>query len=450
MSLPMMRGALVFVVAAAYVVLNEGFMILLIPPTRSGLPIAELVLALVLLTFVFEIRHLPGFVQVAPIMALTVWWTLGATQAALGFGEYGIWALRDATNVIESLYLWVGFIIASHPVFHERFGRWLRILMMILIAYNMLYPLKDLLVKLSPTITAPAGYSTYIFFKYNSGSLGLLTAAVWVLVDRVKFLRIPPWALAGCFIVFSIAFFQMRTTYLQILALLIVFAFLQPRTVVQMSGGMLIGLLALMILLASGLEITGRLGAKFTMEFFWDHIAAIWGAKGESAEVAGAAGGVDQRVKWWTDIWRDVTASVETLFLGLGYGMPLTSFKYYDGQIVREPHNSVISVFARLGLVGITAFLWMQISLFLIWYRTYRRMRETGASEWANSLLILGTFFVMVWIGSLGEDAFEKPFNTVPYYFFWGVILQARWRQIAPVGRRSRYSFGGVPARVGA
>ena len=138
MSLQMMRGTLVFFVVAAYVVLNEGFMILLIPPTRSGLPVGELVLALVALTFIFEIRHVPGFVQVAPIVALTVWWTLGVTRAVLGFGENGIWALRDATNVIESFYLWVGFVVASYPAIYQRFGRWLRLLMIILIAYNML------------------------------------------------------------------------------------------------------------------------------------------------------------------------------------------------------------------------------------------------------------------------------------------------------------------------
>ena len=223
----------------------------------------------------------------------------------------------------------------------------------------------------------------------------------------------------------------MRTTYLQILALLIAFSFLQPRTVVQMSGGMLIGLLILVILLGSGVEITGRLGAKISLEFLWEHIAAIWGDKGGSAEIAGAAEGVGQRLKWWTDIWNKVTSSPQTLFLGLGYGFPLTSFKYFDGQIVREPHNSMVSVFARLGLTGLTAFVWMQVSLFVVWYRTFRRLRAEGETEWANTLLVLGTFFVMVWIGSLGEDAFEKPFNTMPYYLFWGVVLQARSRQLA-------------------
>jgi hypothetical protein len=444
MNLYLLRGALLFIIASAYIVLNDGFMVLLI----GGLPVAEIALGLIALTFVLEIRHVPRFIQVAPIGALLVWWGLGASQAILGFGEYGQWALRDATNVIESLFLWAGFVIASHPKFRDQFGYWLRTLLVVIIAYHLLYPFKEALIRLSPTVTAPAGYPTYIFFKYNSGSLGLLTAAVWVLVDRIKLFRIPPWALAGFFIVFSIALFQMRTTYLQIVALMIAFAFLQPRTVMQMSGGMAIGLLALVVMVSSGVEITGRLGAKLSVGFFWDHIAAIWGDKGGSAEVAGAAAGVGQRLKWWTDIWNDVTSSIQTLFFGLGYGFPLTSFKYFDGQIVREPHNSVVSVFARLGLTGLTAFLWMQTALFVVWYRTYRQMRATGETEWANTLLILGTFFVMVWIGSLGEDAFEKPFNTMPYYLFWGVVLQVRARQLATSRQRRPYNFGAAPQRA--
>lgn len=442
MNLHLVRGALVFLVASAYVVLNDGLMVVLI----GGLPIAELLLAFILLTFLVELAHLPKFARVAPMIPLVVWWTLGTTRAVMGFGEHGIWALRDATNVIESLFLWVGFVIAAQPVVYDRFCSWIRMLVVVLIGYNALYPFKGTLIRLSPTVTAPAGYSTYVFFKYNTGSLGLLVAAVWVLVERIKIMRVPPWATAGLFIIFSVVFFQMRTTYLQIVALLIAFAFLQPRTLVQMSGGMLVGLVVMVVLLASGVEITGRLGAKVSLEFLWDHIAAIWGAKGGGAEVAGAAAGVGQRLKWWSDIWYDVTRGPDTLFFGLGYGMPLTNFKYFDGQIVREPHNSVVSVFARLGIVGLLAFLAMQIALFRVWYLTYRRAKALGDTDWANILLVLGAFFVMVWIGSIGEDAFEKPFNTMPYYFFWGVILQVRARQLAPRPRRRGPVSEGVPA----
>jgi hypothetical protein len=32
--------------------------------------------------------------------------------------------------------------------------------------------------------------------------------------------------------------------------------------------------------------------------------------------------------------------------------------------------------------------------------------------------------FILVWVFAIGEDAFEKPFNAIPYYFFWGIILR--------------------------
>jgi hypothetical protein len=33
-------------------------------------------------------------------------------------------------------------------------------------------------------------------------------------------------------------------------------------------------------------------------------------------------------------------------------------------------------------------------------------------------------FFILIWVLAIGEDAFEKPFNSIPYYFFWGIVLR--------------------------
>jgi hypothetical protein len=54
----------------------------------------------------------------------------------------------------------------------------------------------------------------------------------------------------------------------------------------------------------------------------------------------------------------------------------------------------------------------------------YGRMHSL---EGENRLLILMIFFILVWINAIGEDAFEKPFITIPYYFFWGVVLRMNW-----------------------
>jgi hypothetical protein len=37
-------------------------------------------------------------------------------------------------------------------------------------------------------------------------------------------------------------------------------------------------------------------------------------------------------------------------------------------------------------------------------------------------------FSVLLWISAIGEDAFEKPYWTIPYYFFWGIVLRMNWR----------------------
>ena len=50
--------------------------------------------------------------------------------------------------------------------------------------------------------------------------------------------------------------------------------------------------------------------------------------------------------------------------------------------------------------------------------------RATGWREGENRLLIMMMFFICMWVLALGEDGFEKPYNIIPFYFFWGVILR--------------------------
>ncbi len=33
-------------------------------------------------------------------------------------------------------------------------------------------------------------------------------------------------------------------------------------------------------------------------------------------------------------------------------------------------------------------------------------------------------FFICIWVLAIGEDGFEKPYNIIPFYFFWGIILR--------------------------
>jgi O-antigen ligase len=115
---------------------------------------------------------------------------------------------------------------------------------------------------------------------------------------------------------------------------------------------------------------------------------------------------------------------VTSLLFGLGFGIPLTEKQVMAGVFIREPHNSYISVAARLGLLGIAAWLAMHLALLGAWLRAFRLHRDAGDRTGQNRLVLLLVFFASLWIIALAEDGFEKPFNTVPYYLAWGIVLR--------------------------
>jgi O-antigen ligase len=104
--------------------------------------------------------------------------------------------------------------------------------------------------------------------------------------------------------------------------------------------------------------------------------------------------------------------------------MPLTDFRSPTGNLVREPHNSYISVWGRLGFTGAAAWLLMQITLYHAWWRSYRLTKKFGWIHAQNNLILLLIFMFFIILAALGEDAMEKPYGAIPYYLFFGVVLR--------------------------
>ena len=94
----------------------------------------------------------------------------------------------------------------------------------------------------------------------------------------------------------------------------------------------------------------------------------------------------------------------------------------------------------RMGLYGIIVFTWGHILLLRTWFRAYGLCRRAGYRLGQDRLLLLMVYFVLIWVNSLGEDAFEKPYVTIPYYFFWGIVLhyaQHLKRALTAAGQRA-------------
>ena len=413
-------------------------MILRVPP-GIGVPFGELLLLCYVL-WLADVRFLLRFSRVVMLLPFLLWWGLGFGQLFINLPEHGMWAFRDATHVIESLFLWGGFVFAAREENIERFFRWLPTLLTIGVVCGLTYPFREFFQSLSPAIISPAGNEVTIFFQYINMSVIILMAAAYLMIVRPKTFVIGPLLLAPLLLAYAVAFFQARTVYLQVIAMLLLFAWQYRNSFVKMFSSLMLSALAFLIVSAFGIQLTGRLGGAVSLEFVVAHFGTIMGEG--SGELAGAAGGVDPRIRWWIDIWQRVTSSLGNLLFGLGYGEPLVNFVNREGSVVREPHNSYISIFARIGVVGLFAFVWMHAILLIVWFRTMRLCRQAKYRIGQERLLVLFIFFMLIWIVGIGEDAFEKPFNTIPYYFFWGVVLHyslyLRVKLKAPLAARRR------------
>lgn len=418
MSLIDLRSRLVLLVLGLYLILNIGFMLIRVPVLQ--VPIGEVLLVLFFIT-ISDFKWLKSFGRSVFLLPFLIWWVLGLSRAIIGVQIHGVWALRDATHIVESLFIWIGFVCAARPVFVEQMFRWLPGILLVAGIYIFTYPFSITLQEYSPTVTALAGYSAPILFQYvNTPTLVLAGVAYLMLFDK-KILGIPNIYLASILVAYVLVVFQGRTSYLQLAAMCFILALYRRRLLGNIAMMFSVMILAGILLLIFDIEITGRIGQKFSFDFVGKHFLSIFGIGSEG--LSGAAAGSNMRLEWWGHLWRRLTSSEMSFFLGLGYGIPLTDFKIGNSVIVREPHNSFFSVFARIGLVGLMAFIWMHINLYRAWRGAYWRCVANEDRTGQNRFLLLLIYFVLILVFCVGEDALEKPFNAIPYYFFWGVVL---------------------------
>lgn len=417
------RNNTALIIVALYLIFNWGFQQIRIPPVGgAGLPMAELMLVFFFLT-THPMRVLGQLGRVVYLLPFLAWWTFGLGRAAFDVTTGGFWALRDAAHVIESLFLLVGFVFAATPAGLERFFRWLPIIVGIAAFYGLLYPFRELIWTFSPYIVTPNGIEQPILGVMANGHFMLFMAGFYLLLFHPR--NLGATLLAVILIAYPVAVFQQRTLYLAVMALFGFLIFFRPSA--RGHAVVFVGLGAFGLALVSllGLQVEGRLGEELSPQFIVNHFLALFGVCPPGQEMlCASAAGVPQRLEWWQSIFDRMFADPFKLLLGLGYGIVLTDFRAFHDVAVREVHNSYISVFARTGLIGLVCWLSMMAVLVHRWYRTFVHCRQLGWWLGQSRLMILMIFFICMWVLAIGQDGFEKPYNIIPFYFFWGIVLR--------------------------
>jgi O-Antigen ligase len=407
-----------------YLVLNQGFMLVRIPLAGAGIPVGELVLvwSLLLINLLVVLPRLSKEVWIFPFF---LWWGYSFARMLFDIKVGGVWTFRDASQEIESLYLIVGFWLIDSVETLYYFFSWLRQILLLLGLYGLLYPVLPALQKYSPTIKHVNAAQSSLFFQTLGIASLNLWAAAWLLMesrgkrDQKAFFR---RLLAIVLMAITVAFAQERTIYAQVIALGVLFVFLRRKMALWWGGILLLGVLFIGFISVLNINLTGRLGKKISLDFIAEHMESVTGQGGE--ETSGAVGGVDMRKQWWSHIAFQMTESSQNMAFGLGFGTPLTDFFGGKDVQVREPHNSYISVWARLGSVGLVIWLLMQAMLYFTWWKNFKLCRRMGWARDQQNLLLLMIFGLLTLVFAIGEPAFEVPFVAIPYYLFFGVILR--------------------------
>jgi len=337
--------------------LNVGYMHLRIPQVQIGIPISEWLLLLTLLTTA-NLRLLGRIRDPTLLFPYILWLSYGSILIIFGFFEHGIRAVRDGLPVIEALFLYAGFVFADDQRSVAALARWLPKVLAIGVVYCCLHAFKNVITDISPTVTGIQGQDVPLLIHFASTAMLMVVAAAYAL-DRYR--QRNTWSylvFAATAIALPLIFLPSRTLFLTISVLVAYFlASSSKNHIPGIVSTIVIGTIIFLGLIALDFEST-RLGLSNLTDYKALFIEIFPGM--ESAQ--SISSGTSTRLQWWSDIFEQLGSSWSHLVFGLGYGIPLTDLIVEQDVIVYTPHNTIVSVLGRGGLIAGLAF----ISLHLV------------------------------------------------------------------------------------
>jgi hypothetical protein len=129
----------------------------------------------------------------------------------------------------------------------------------------------------------------------------------------------------------------------------------------------------------------------------------------------------DFRLRWWRDII-GYTIGGEYFWTGKGFGVNLADDDGYqvktDGSL-RAPHNTHLTVLARMGVPGFVIWLLLQFGFGIQLVRAFLASRRAGATFWCRIDAWLFAYWVAMLINTSFDPYLEGPQGGI---WFWAVI----------------------------
>jgi hypothetical protein len=406
---------------AGFIVLSYGFANFTVPGTF--IPVGHL------LMFTALLLALPGqgWVVQQFMREPVVWWWGGLLALTLyhvvvELPRYGTYTIRDASMVVEGVFLFLGYLWASKAGSEHSFMKAMAVVFVLAAIHLLTSPYCSLLQAVSPMsgifqpiplwncFSPPEFLATGLLFFWLVGrtAFGWPVALIWSLM------------LLG---LFGLLMAQVRSTYVGLATALLtplVLGISQglSRRILQLLVGLLVfGMVTFFALALSGITLSGRLGAV-DLDFFGVYLRSF-----TEDDVPGASTR-DWRLAQWMNVVQTTAEQPTTLMMGQGFGVPLTDLINTRGIIVRQPHSIHVSIFGRLGLFGVIAWLLLLMSFFGRGYASLRSNQQAwGTLRYQAVAWLLLSHVVFIVSASFGT-LIEFSDGAIPFYVLMGFTLR--------------------------
>lgn len=336
-----------------------------------------------------------------------VWFAYSMLLLLVGLTKFGPISLRDATHQVDILTLFI-VIALSHKFLTKSII--IRIILM-----SLLFEVADRLF-FSSIFSWFTPFSGQPFFGGSIGSNLIVIAGFWIGVlvnDVTTKMRLTLITLS----ISLLLLMQNRYMYISLICTALLYlTYYKFGLKVKLKFLLITAVLFLSIepiftfFTFIGIDFKGitKYGSGISASGILEHLKTAFGYTSDVYK--GADDGFAIRFLWWGEIIDRALDSFGIMFGGQGFGIPLTSGTHL--KPVREPHNSMISIFARGGLVYLI--LWL-IPIGLIFKSIIRHIRSR-----LGIALIFGLISTLIM--SLVEPAFELPPVCILFYFFLGYL----------------------------
>ena len=357
------------------------------------------------------------------IKIINIYFIYSFIQLFFSFIENGIWALRDGLYIINLLFFLCGYIYASKHFDSKRLYLLFKIIYFIAIVYLFLKVFS--VESFGLAINSAQGNKFFLINYFNLKHIFMWVGFYLLIIYKDKNFLI--YMMSIIFITVSIILFQSRSTYI---SLFVIIFFMLKFDKLKMTnifyGIFLIFFISIMFDMFD-INIKGRF-QEVSLNFFINHFKTLFIFSQEykinNLEFAAQEGSAQMRYDWWLEVINKNLSSLKLTLFGQGFGIPLIDFKTSQFGFAREPHNMFVTIFGRQGLFGLSLFLIIFFKSFKnFFYKIKLKIYKNNDRE---VLIVIFLYILIVSVGFIGDSILNYSSASIPFYFFWGIIIGYR------------------------